>query len=141
MDYLVNAIATVGAAVWSIFGFLDQVPKNRVAVVPKARAIYKLGDEQDIFIRKGTLANGQRVTLVKNEIRKPVNRIEECVSEESAKKQAREMGLGLEPVFHKAHEIWQKDHYHIHDHCYIRYDDHPYVLHNFHFTFGQKRQL
>lgn len=79
-----------------------------------------------------------KVSLVKNKTRS--NDVQNiyiyCDSQDSAREQAKAMGLGLEPVLNSAHDYGQRDHYHLFDHCYLRYDFSPNTLYNYHFRFG-----
>lgn len=50
---------------------------------------------------------------------------------------AKECGQQREPVFHEAHGVGKRDHYHLHDHYYIEFEEYPNILYNVHFRFGK----
>lgn len=96
----------------------------------------------NVVIQTGKI-DGHRVSLVKNGTGRVKNIYVPCDSKESARYQAEKMGLGLEPLLNQAHSSGERDHYHLYDHCCLRYDDNwsPFPkLHNYHFTFGPERK-
>ena len=65
----------------------------------------------------------------------------ECHSKNEAYSQAVKLSLGRRPWYHDAHKIGEKDHYHVHRHLLIKFDDRPHILYNYHFTFGPNRPI
>lgn len=112
--------------------------KNVIVLIPPTE-----GDKLYKVIDSGIDSFGRSYSMLKwtaNEL-KPyeVNKFINCESKNSAYKQAMALGFRYKPLFHRAHEPGQKDHFHIYDHCYIQYDDMPDKFHNFHFQFGPIR--
>ena len=55
---------------------------------------------------------------------------------------AKDSGLGRQPLFHRAHTRWTRDHYHISKHYYVKCDRwHKDMICNLHFCFGSVRIL
>lgn len=91
--------------------------------------------EQDKYVEHQGIINGRRVTLVLKRLNQwPEKVFINCNSKQAAKELATAMGLGLEPVIHPAHNYGQHEHYHPHGALYVRFDDAPFNLCNYHFT-------
>ena len=87
------------------------------------------------IVRSGLVSEGIKYSLVACPT---INKFVECKDEKDAFIQASAWSKGGKPVFHQAHSVGGRDHYHLADHNYVRFDHDPSTLYNMHFQYGPK---